>query len=351
MESNPLEELIPPLPREEFVKCNADSSLGRLSLKIAILGATSHIAKNLIANLATDSGLYLFARSVSRCRDFVKTELPHQLEDIKLLDIESFSQFDVHADLLINCVGFGTPEKLRKAGVEIFQVSEKYDNISLSYISNHKIPYVSFSSGAVYGPDISGKIDDRAEFRICLSSIEPNDAYRISKLNSEAKHRAAEGLAIFDLRVFGFFSRFIDMTSNYLASEMLRAIREKTEFLTDKEDIIRDYVHPFDLTDLVRRCAKASVPGGAFDVYSRHPVSKSQMIDEFQRHMGLRVRYVPSVRNTSMTGKKRYYASGNYRAGKLLGYNPRYSAIEALLSESEYILGKRLDCASFIPAE
>jgi nucleoside-diphosphate-sugar epimerase len=291
--------------------------------------------------MASTHQLSLFARSTEKIAAFLGSQgFKEGVIEVRALD--SFGDQVTPFDAVINCVGFGTPEKVRSQGAEIFAVTEHYDTIVLDYLARHPATvYVNFSSGAVYGTDSQQPVDKDAEFRIRLDSITVADAYRVAKLNSEAKHRSLMGHTIIDLRLFSFFSRHIDMTSSYLITEMIRAIREGVEFVTNEAEIVRDYVHPADLCDLVSRCAHAQGINRPLDVYSIRPCRKSEILRAFQQRFGLKVRMVEEAVGISPTGVKSCYSSNNHDAGATLGYVPRHSSLDVLLDEAEALLSTR----------
>jgi nucleoside-diphosphate-sugar epimerase len=307
-------------------------------MKAAILGATSHVAKNLIVGLAGTNRLSLFARSIESVAAFLEKEGV----SAEVLPLDSFGGDAAPYDAIINCIGFGTPEKVRTQGGEIFALTERTDNAILTVLAKSPdTTYVNFSSGAVYGTDSREPVASTSEFRIRLDSITVADAYRIAKLNSEAKHRSWPGHSIIDLRLFSFFSRFIDMNSSYLVTEMVNAIRKDIQFVTNSLEIVRDYVHPQDLCDLVSRCAQAKGINRPFDVYSSRSVRKSEIIRAFQERFGMKVRMVDGPVEISPTGVKSCYASDNQDAGQILGYAPRYTSLDALLEEAHALLKKK----------
>lgn len=306
-----------------------------MNKRIAILGATSHIAKNLITGWAGTNQLALFARSTDKAELF----LIAQGLSAEVLSLDEFGDNGDAYDSIINCVGYGTPEKVRAGGGDIFTLTERYDNRLRDYLHSHPSTVcVCFSSGAIYGTDHSEPIRDDAEFRIRLDSIGVADAYRIAKLNSEAKHRSWTGLSVIDLRLFSFFSRHIDTTSSYLVSDMVRAIKSGEEFATGTGDVVRDYIHPIDLRTLVGICAEARGVNTAIDVFSAASATKSEIIDAFRENFGLKVRYLDSTVHNSPTGAKGCYASASLRATNILGFSPAYFSMDALLEEARELL-------------
>jgi nucleoside-diphosphate-sugar epimerase len=307
-------------------------------MRIAILGATSHIAKNLIVGLAPENQLSLFARSIEKTTAFLEDEsIDKGIAKVQLLDI--FGTVDDHYNAIINCIGFGTPEKQKSQGAQILFVTERYDNAVLEYLSrNRSAVYINFSSGAIYGTDNNEPVDGTSEFRLRLGSISVADAYRVSKLNSETKHRSLTDYSIIDLRLFSFFSRYIDMCSSYLIVEIINSIKNGTEFVTNSMDIIRDYVHPRDLCNLVYGCAKTCGINRAFDVYSKRPSNKNEIIRAFIEKYGLKVKIGKEIVGLSPTGVKSCYMSNSRDAGEILNYTPRYTSIAAVLDEAQALL-------------
>ncbi len=307
-------------------------------MRAAILGATSHIAKNLITYLPEDLELVLFARSPDRINDFLR-EKGIRRASVSVQALEYFNEYREGLHAVINCVGFGTPDKVRRSGAEIFQVTEKHDEMVLGHLAKKpQTRYINFSSGVLY--ECVGNTNNKRknEFRIDLDSLSESDSYRVAKLNSEAKHRAMKNYCVFDLRLFSFLTRFVDLSSSYLMTEMLRAIRENREFETDNRDIIRDYIHPRDLARFVMLCMSVEERNCALDLYSLEAVRKSEIIKCFKDRFHLRVRKSETPTAASPTRDKLKYVSTNHSAEQILGYEPRYTSLECLIEEADAIV-------------
>ncbi|MFE5324704.1 NAD-dependent epimerase/dehydratase family protein [Paenibacillus sp. NPDC056579] len=304
--------------------------------KIAILGSTGHIAKNLIYGLSATEKyeLVLFARNISSLRLFIDgTELLKQNTNIVL---KSFNDFkDQEYDVIINCIGVGDPAKLKKIGGAIFTLTEEFDNLVMSYLENNtKALYINFSSGIAYGSNFNTPADENKTAIININNIAPTDYYSISKINTEAKHRAYSNYNIVDLRVFGFFSKFIDLKTPYFLSDIVNCIKEQRVFVTGRNDMVRDYIHPDDLLQLIERCINMHNINDVFDVYSLEPITKFQIISYFEKNHNLQVLVEQDKILTSVTGLKSNYYSLNKKSD-IIGYRPRYRSIDAIVSQLE----------------
>jgi len=304
---------------------------------IAILGATSHIAKGLIYNFIKNkrAKLFLFSRSLQRVKDLLnENSLAGEL------NLNEFKDFpDREYDVIINCTGMGTPNKLKDSRASIFSITEEFDKMVLDYLARFtQSRYISFSSGAVYGANSGNAVNGNSMYGININDIKPEEYYAIAKINSEAKHRAHNNFNIVDIRVFAYFSRFIDLNAGYFLTDLIKSIQEKKEFMTNSCDFIRDYVHPQDLFSLVGLIIENNQFNGTVDAYSLDPVSKFTLLDYFVKKYGLKYAINEHLDIVSPTGAKNIYCSQSRGADKL-GYKPEFSSFEAIVKESEFILG------------
>lgn len=305
-------------------------------MKIAILGATSHIAKGLIYNFSKNetNELFLFARSEDRLREFLKS-----IECEKNFHMRGFDELNKERyDVIINCIGISSAADFKERVSSYFRLTEQFDNLVLDYLNEHPDTlYINFSSGAVYGTNFSVPADESTYSRWDINHISETDYYGIAKLNSEAKHRALKGLNIVDLRVFGYFSRFIDIESRFLLTEIISCLKKGKEFITGSDNIVRDYIHPNDLHLFVEKCIERKSINDVFDVYSLKPVKKNEILDYFTSRYGLKYRINNDIKISSVTGSKDNYYSNNRRAMKI-GYIPAHAAMQTVVEESRYIL-------------
>lgn len=302
-----------------------------MSLKVAILGGTSHIAGSLVPHLiAKGAAITLFARSPEKL-------LPSPCKVVGGFDALMAERFD----LLINCIGAGNPKELASDYNRWFSVLEKFDNLSLDYLKNvnSSALYVTFSSGAVYGRKGDAPSTEESSWQLFPNRINVPDYYALSKIYSEAKHRSLPHLRIADLRIFSFFSRSIDLDSGYFMTDLVKALIANECFETPSQELIRDYPHPADLTELILTCSRQEQINQAIDVASSKPVSKQEILDSFAAEFKLKYRFTDSSAPHSPNGNANIYLPTGTMAEKRLNWKAHYSSLETLISETKAIMG------------
>ncbi len=308
-------------------------------LRVALLGATSHIARGIIVSFfgGEEYELLLYARSPERVRAFIA---PFGARRFELFPLESFGERG--CDVVINCIGIGDPARLKVEAATILFLTERWDNRVLEFLTRHpEALYVNFSSGAAYGSNFSRPVDGESESRFPLNALSSGDFYGIAKLNAEAKHRAAAQLNIVDLRVFGYFSRYMDMDGRFLLNEIISCIQAGRVLVTGRGNIVRDYVYREDLATLIQACMEKRELNDVFDVYSRSPVAKFELLDFYASRYGLTYQIDVTYDPLNVTGLKEQYYSRNTRAA-IIGYKPRFTSLEAITLESDFILQEKL---------
>lgn len=305
-------------------------------MKISILGARGQIARSLIS-IYVDQGelsnLVLYTREPER--------LISEIKDAEVYHTEDF----IHHchNVIINCIGISNIKGRMDSGPEIFKIHETWDNLILEYLErNEKALYISLSSGAVYGRNFQNPVEDNSCFLNGIKEILPQDYYAFSKLNSEAKHRSYDKLSVVDLRIFSYVSKFIDLQSNFMISEIITALKDKQVFMTDDQNISRDYVHPEDMKQIIdliiQRWQNAGFINDAFNIYSRDPVTKMEMLRVIAEKFNLQYQIKAGTGvASSATGFKMHYYSVDKKLKKL-GYQPRYSSLDAILKIIDEVL-------------
>ena len=301
-------------------------------MKIAILGATSQIAQDLILSFSKNKSynFSLFSRNVALLQKWIKSE---SLSD--KCQVQEYSEFANHQkyDVIINFVGIGDPLKAQIMGSDIFKVTEEYDDMALEYLKQHKkTKYIFLSSGAVYGSNYQEPVNKDTVATVDINNLKSTDWYAISKLYAEAKHRSMPELSIVDVRVFNYFSHTQDMNARFFITDIVRAIKNKEVFKTSEDNIIRDFITPSDFYRLIQEIIDFKPINTALDCYTKSPVSKFDLLSELANKFGLKYEIDENVSIINATGVKLNYYSSNKVASKI-GYKPKYSSFEGVSQE------------------
>lgn len=307
-------------------------------IRIAVLGATGHIAKNLVLYFSREKKyeLFLFSRNKNKANKIIK-----YVNNKGTFSINTYIDFNkLDYDVIINCIGISDPNEIKKNGISILTIAEHYDNKFLNYLEkNPSTLYINFSSGAVYGNTFTNPVNDSTNSKLSINNLKHGDFYSVSKIYSEAKHRAFANLNIVDLRIFGFFSRFIDPNDGYFMSEVITCIKNNKELQSNNINFIRDFADPRDLYLLIKKIIQKRTINDAFDVYSKSPVSKFEILKTLSQRYGLKYAVKEKLSHVSPTGIKMNYYSNSRKASKI-GYVPKYSSIDTIINEIKYVLQK-----------
>jgi len=298
--------------------------------KIAILGATGEIGRSLAPLVAGDKqhSLILYAR---RSEDLLKDLGGSSANRTAVRSLDDFGTESV--DQIINCVGAADPREVRRLGRQLMRVTETFDNRVLDYLEAESgAQYVFLSSGAVYGLKQPGPASSVTPATFPINEIDASSCYGVAKLNAETKHRAAKERCIVDLRLFGFVSQNLNPNGDYLLSQAVRAILQRQPLATKPTDIVRDYVHPQDLAQLIERCRSHRPMNASLDVFSKEPITKFALLDALSSRFGLRWRIADERVSSDAVEKLPHYYSHDRRAEEI-GYRPRFSALEAVLDQ------------------
>lgn len=308
-------------------------------MEVAILGASSHIAKDLIFSFAHEAvvQLTLFCREPSALDSSIK-----KIAQEKRYQILKYSEFnhDFNFDVIINFVGVGDPAKAASMGSQILQITEHYDELALNYLRQHSsCKYIFLSSGAVYGGNFSTPVNKSSLATFEINNLKNSNWYSIAKLYAETKHRALQHLQIIDLRVFNYFSHTADIKSRFLITDMVRAILQSEIFYTSDQNITRDIITPRDFFQLVEKITlNTSALNQAIDCYSSAPVDKFSILEEFRKKFSFSYILQEGFQSVNATGLKLNYYS-LFKAPEVLKYQPSFSSIEGLIYEINKIPG------------
>ncbi len=305
-------------------------------MRIALLGATSQIAKDLIVSFSADKyiTLHLFARRPEKVKKWLAT--------VGLLGrylIDDFHEFGKHEfDAVINFVGVGNPAQAVEMGNSIFDVTLRFDELVLDYLQLHPTcRYLFLSSGAAYGSNFNEPANCNTPGLVAINNLAPHEWYGVAKLHAECRHRAHPEFSIVDIRVFNYFSRTQDISARFLITDILRAIRDKTVLKTSPEYIVRDFLHPSDFYRLVNALLSAPAANAVVDCYTLAPIDKSTLLAAMQENFGLKVEITDATAGVNATGSKPHYYSLNKRAAEF-GYQPGLASLAGVMQEMEAML-------------
>ena len=305
-------------------------------MKIAILGATSQIAQDLILSFSKnqDYDFLLFGRNIGLLEKWVNSE---NLDS--KYQVQPYASFNNSQEyhVIINFVGIGNPVKAQKMGSDIFKITEQYDDMALSYIKSHKqTKYIFLSSGAVFGGDYQEPVNENTVAMIDVNSLDSTDWYSIAKLYAEAKHRSLPNLSIVDVRVFNYFSHKQDMSARFLITDIVRAIKNKKVFKTSAENIVRDFITPPDFYHLILSIINSKEMNISLDCYTKSPVSKFDLLSELESKFGLRYEIDKNINTVNATGVKLNYYSTNDKA-KNISYKPKVTSLNGIIKQIQLL--------------
>jgi len=305
-------------------------------MKIAILGATSQIAQDLILSFSInkDYDFSLFCRNVVVLEKWINSEnLSERYQ------IQEYSEFGNHKkyDVIINFVGIGDPTKAQKMGSDIFKVTEQYDDMALEYLKQHrKTKYIFLSSGAVYGGDYKDPVKKDTLATININNLATTDWYAIAKLYAEARHRSLPDLSIVDIRVFNYFSHTQNINARFLITDIVRALKNGEVFKTSPDNVIRDFITPPDFYNLIQAIIDYKPLNTALDCYTKSPVEKFNLLSEIESKFGLNYEVDENLNVVNATGAKFNYYSEN-KIAKDIGYNPGSTSLESIIREINFL--------------
>ncbi|EPL08520.1 NAD-dependent epimerase/dehydratase family protein [Pseudomonas sp. CF161] len=304
---------------------------------LAIVGASSQIAKDLIRSIDTAGSyqLLLYVRDVKGMRDWLV-----QIGRADMYEVFPYIAYGQRAhDVVINFVGVGDPAKAAIMAGEIFEITLKFDQLILEDLElNPSRRYIFLSSGAAYGSDFNHPATKKSQATIPINALTPENYYSIAKLYTEARHRAHANLSIIDIRVFNYFCRHQNLKTRFLISDIVNALKSKSELLTSSNHMIRDYLHPSDFYNLITCLLTSPAANLALDCYSAAPIEKLALLDSLKKSFGLKYKLEKNLDSViNATGQKPNYYSTNKTAEEF-GYIPKYTSLDTITTEISAIL-------------
>nr|WP_315463736.1 NAD(P)-dependent oxidoreductase [uncultured Rhodoferax sp.] len=310
-------------------------------MRIAILGATSQIAQDLVCSVGSDAE-WEFCLYSRRSNAVAKWLEDQSLANLALVgDFSEFEKTSTPYDAVINFVGSGNPAQTERIGAAIMDVTYDFDDLVIRYLKHHPLSrYIFFSSGAVYGGGFASPAHDQTNSVLPINHLGAQDWYGVAKMYAEARHRALSDLQIVDLRVFNYFSYSADIEARFLITDTLRSIRDGQVLQTSQENIFRDYVGPNEIAQLIRRILRAPPKNAAVDCFTREPIDKISMLERMRSEFGLRYDLVEHRTGLVATGSKLNYYSKSRKAADLFGYAPEATSLELVVEQSRRLLSR-----------
>ncbi|TCS35118.1 nucleoside-diphosphate-sugar epimerase [Paucimonas lemoignei] len=309
-------------------------------MRIAILGATSQIAKDLILSFAAQKSsdeLVLFARRPDAVAAWLaRTGLSGRYA---IADFGTFGM-ETSFDALLNFVGVGNPAQAAAMGTAIFDITLQYDEMALHYQRRYPdCRYIFLSSGAAYGGNFEQPADENTRANIPINDLQPQDWYAAAKLHAECRHRSLAQFPIVDLRVFNYFSRTQDLSARFFITDLIRSICSGEKMITSPDNIMRDYLGPDDFSQLVSRVLAAPPANAALDCYTLAPTDKMSLLRAMQAQFGLAFEVRDGPAGVNATGMKMHYFSTNRKAAAF-GYQPSRSSLDSVMDEARIVLNR-----------
>ena len=305
--------------------------------RIAILGASSRIAGDLILWQCRQEGveLHLFVR---RPQDMLAWLEQRGISgQVRVKSYQEFGAGDAYA-AVINFVGVGDPAKALALGSDILDLTHRFDSLALDYVQQHpRCRYLFMSSGAAYGSRYEMPVDEESPAAFPLNALGREDWYGMAKAHAECRHRAHAALPIMDIRIFNYISETQDLSARFLVTDAIRAIRDRTVFMTSADRTMRDYLHARDFCALIDTVLAAPPANDVIDGYSKAPIEKADLLHGLQEIFGLRYEVSAARTGINATGHKPCYYSLNRRAGRY-GYAPEFTSLAGVLDAARAML-------------
>ncbi|MFL1490558.1 NAD-dependent epimerase/dehydratase family protein [Pseudomonas antarctica] len=303
-------------------------------MKLAIFGANSHIAQDLVASFANHGGYdcHLFVRDITSV--FAEAD---PIVKRQLFTVSEYAEFDqaTHYDAILNFVGVGDPERAKAMGPTIFEVTERYDQLAMAYLKRYPASkYIFLSSGAAYGGNFEVPVSEGTKAVFSINELRAQDWYSVAKFCAECRHRAHAEMNIVDVRVFGYFSSKQSLDARFLLSDILKALKTGGVLGVSPENMVRDYMVPSDFFQLIASILSSPPTNAVVDCYTLQPVDKFTLLSTVKSTYGLEYDVVGEHAKVNATGTKSNYYSLNRHAA-MFGFKPGESSMSGILKEIE----------------
>jgi nucleoside-diphosphate-sugar epimerase len=309
-------------------------------MRIAILGATSQIAKDLILSFAKKNlhELILFARKPDSVKSWV--EKNPLVKKYQIKDLKNFNT-DERFDAILNFIGVGSPIQATIIGTDILNITQKFDNLVIEYLQRRpECRYIFASSGAVYGINFSSPVEENSHSIIPVNSFKTSDYYSLAKIYAEYRHRSLVDLPIVDIRIFSYFSSTSNMNSGFLITDILKSIIENKIFTTSDINIVRDYASPKEIYKLIESILMSAPINIGVDCFSQAPIDKFEILELMRGEYKLEYKINIEKKEIPNSLNKLNYYSINKKATEIFGYIPEAMSSENIKNQTKILLNQ-----------
>ena len=308
-------------------------NLAHTKAPIAIFGATSNIAKEFIKLSAEKYGenFLLFTRNQLASKAWVNKN--NLSKHCIVMKYDEFN-YELEWSSVINFIGIGDPRRLQSISNDIIEINDFFDIKIIDVLKrNPDRKYIYLSSGSVYCSDFLKPLHSDTTLKIKLNGTQKYHQYSIAKLISELRHRSLKNLNIIDIRIFNYLHNNSPEKDSSFIGSILHSLKTNNHFVTTDQNITRDFVDYTLFLESIFCLLNAEGHNNAYDIYSKKPVAKLELLNELSNDFGLKLK-IKETGNINLfepTGSKPMYYSMDRRLKKY-GYNPSKTSKEIVLS-------------------
>ncbi len=250
-------------------------------MKILFIGGNSHIAKSILAeNLFNE--IFIISRNKNKIINFCN--LNQVSTKITFLNYESFK--NEKFKLIVNFASPGYPEDISSSKNNIIKFTKDINRRVIKYLLlNRKTKYIFISSGIV-NKNITKK--DKQYF------------YYKSKLDIEQNNLSQKGLRIYNLRIYSYISKFIDLNKNFFLSLIINSIKKNKKIKIYNNDFTRDFIGPKELISFIKYVLENDIKKCSIDISSNKSVTKKDLLKFFKKNYYLKYDLIKTISNDDL---------------------------------------------------
>jgi len=250
-------------------------------MKILFIGGNSHIAKSILAENIFNE-IFIISRNKNKIINFCN--LNQISTKITFLNYESFKKEKFN--LIVNFASPGYPEDISSSKNNIIKFTKDINRRVIKYLLlNKKTKYIFISSGIV-NKNITKK--DKQYF------------YYKSKLDIEENNLSQKGLRIYNLRIYSYISKFIDLNKNFFLSLIINSIKKNKKIKIYNNDFTRDFIGPKELISFIKYILENDLKKCSIDISSNKSVTKKDLLKFFKKNYHLKYDLIKTISNDDL---------------------------------------------------